>query len=234
LDRPLAIRCTVAVAAAVTEGRTLIEDLDAIHIEDIDEALEVAKTGAVPVVVSPTLPRLPWEPSVVVDARLAKRNIDTTIDDAPLVVALGPGFTAGVDCHAAIETMRGHSLGRVIWEGSPMPNTGEPGSVGGRSAERVIRAPTSGALNWAVAIGDIVTANDVLGNVKGVPVRARISGVVRGLLPAGYDVERDAKIGDIDPRADRQACYEISDKSLAIGGGVVEAVLTWMGDATNH
>jgi xanthine dehydrogenase accessory factor len=229
LEQPLAIRRTVAVASAVAEGRALIEDLDAIHVENVDEALEVARSGAVPVVVSPTLV-MPGEPSVVVDARLAKRNIDTTIDDAPLVIGLGPGFTAGIDCHAAIETMRGHSLGRVIWEGSPQPNTGEPGLVGGKSAERVLRAPTAGALGWRVAIGDLVARDDVVGDVNGVPVRSRIGGVVRGLLPAGYRVEPDWKIGDVDPRADRQACFEISDKSLAIGGGVIEAVLTWLGD----
>jgi xanthine dehydrogenase accessory factor len=229
LERPLAIRRTVAVASAVIEGRALIEDLDAILIEDIEEALEVAKSGAIPVMVSPSLLQLPWEPSVVVDARLAKQNLDTSIHDAPLVVGLGPGFTAGVDCHAVIETMRGHFLGRVIWEGSPTPNTGEPGIVGGKTVERVVRAPTFGILNWKVAIGDLVAAGDVLGDINGVPVRSRIGGVVRGLLAPRYEVEWDWKIADIDPRGDTSACFEISDKALAIGGGVVEAILTWMG-----
>ena len=160
---------------------------------------------------------------------LAKRNIDTTINDAPFVVGLGPGFTAGVDCHAVIETMRGHFLGRVIWDGTPTPNTGEPGLLGGKSSERVVRAPTFGILSWKVAIADVVAAGDVLGDINGVPVRSRIGGFVRGLLPAGYEVEWNWKIGDIDPRADSSACFEISDKSLAIGGGVVEAILTWLG-----
>jgi xanthine dehydrogenase accessory factor len=229
LEQPLAIRRTVAVSSAVIEGRALIEDLDAILIEDIDEAMEVAKSGAIPVLVSPTLPQLPWEPSVVVDARLAKINIDTTINDAPLVVGLGPGFTAGTDCHAVIETMRGHFLGRVIWDGSPTPNTGEPGMIGGKSGERVVRAPTFGILSWKVAIADMVAAGDVLGDINGVPIRSRIGGVVRGLLTPGYEVEWNWKIADVDPRADRSACFEISDKAISIGGGVVEAVLTWMG-----
>ncbi len=229
LELPLAIRRTVAVASAVNEGRALIEDLDAILIDDIEEALEVAKSDAVPVMVSPDLVQLPWEPSVVVDARLAKRNIDTTINDAPLVVGLGPGFTAGVDCHAVVETMRGHFLGRVIWDGAPTPNTGEPGILGGKSGERVVRAPTFGVLSWKVNIADMVAAGDVLGDINGVPIRSRIGGVVRGLLAPGYEVEWNWKIADIDPRADSSACFEISDKSLSIGGGVVEAVLTWLG-----
>lgn len=228
LPKPLAIRRTVAVASAVIEGRALIEDLDAILVDDLDEAVAVASSGAVPVVVSPSLIQLPWEPSVVVDARLAKQNLDTTINDAPLVVGLGPGFTAGEDCHAVIETMRGHFLGRVIWEGTPTPNTGQPGMLGDKSIERVVRAPTFGVLSWKVAIGDLVAAGDVLGDINGVPVRSRIGGVVRGLLASGHEVEWNWKIADIDPRSDTNACFEISDKSLSIGGGVVEAVLTWL------
>ncbi len=228
LEKPLSIRRTVAVASAVIEDRALIEDLDAIRIDDIDEALEVAKSGAIPVLVSPTLVQLPWEPSVVVDARIAKRNIDTTINDAPFVIGLGPGFTVGVDCHAVVETMRGHYLGRVIWDGEATPNTGEPGLIGGKSTERVVRAPTFGVLSWKVNIADIVAAGDVLGDINGVPIRSRIGGVVRGLLAPGYEVEWDWKLADIDPRADASACFEISDKALSIGGGVVEATLTWL------
>jgi xanthine dehydrogenase accessory factor len=230
LEKPLAIRRTVSVAAAVIEDRALIEDLDAIRVDDIDEALDIAKSGAIPVLVSPTLLQLPWEPSVVVDARIAKRNIDTAINDAPLVIGLGPGFNAGTDCHAVIETMRGHYLGRVIWDGEATPNTGEPGVIGGKSSERVVRAPTFGVLNWKVGIADRVAAGDVLGDINGVPIRSRIGGVVRGLLAPGYEVEWDWKLADIDPRGDSSACFEISDKALSIGGGVVEAALTWLGN----
>ncbi len=229
LEQPLAIRRAVSVAAAVIEDRALIEDLDAIRVDDIDEALEIAKSGAIPVLVSPTLLQLPWEPSVVVDARVAKRNIDTTINDAPLVIGLGPGFNAGTDCHAVIETMRGHFLGRVIWDGEATPNTGEPGMIGGKSGERVVRAPTFGVLSWKVGIADMVAAGDVLGDINGVPIRSRIGGVVRGLLAPGYEVEWNWKLADIDPRADSSACFEISDKALSIGGGVVEAILSWLG-----
>jgi xanthine dehydrogenase accessory factor len=234
LDKPLAIRRTVAVASAVIEERALIEDLDAMRIDDIEEALKAAGSGVIPVMVSPTLPQLPWEPSVVVDARIAKKNIDTTINDAPFVVGLGPGFTAGVDCHAVVETMRGHVLGRVIWEGEATPNTGEPGMIGGRSAERVVRAPTFGVLSWKVNIGDLVAKGDVLGHINGVPIRSRLGGVVRGLLTPGYEVEWNWKLADIDPRADTAACFEISDKALSIGGGVVEAVLTWLNNRASR
>ena len=228
LEQPLSIRRTVAVASAVLEGRALIEDIDAMRVESIDEALEVARSGAIPVMVSPTLLQLPWEPSVVVDARVAKRNIDTTINDAPFVVGLGPGFNAGVDCHAVVETMRGHYLGRVIRDGEATPNTGVPGVVGGKASERVVRAPTFGVLSWKVNIADFVAAGDVLGDINGVPIRSRIGGVVRGLLAPGYEVEWNWKLADIDPRADASACFEISDKALSIGGGVVEAVLGWL------
>ena len=228
LPQPHAIRRSVAVASAVIDGRALIEDLDAIFIEDVDEALEVARSGAVPVLANPTLPKLPWEPSVVVDARHVKANIDTTINDAPLVVGLGPGFTAGVDAHAAIETMRGHFLGRVIWEGTPSDNPAEFDLLGTKASERIVRAPTFGVLGWKVAIGDLVATGDVLGDINGVPVRSRVGGVVRGQLPAGYEVEWNWKIAEIDPHADTNACFEISYEALAVGGGVVEAVLTWL------
>jgi xanthine dehydrogenase accessory factor len=228
LEKPLSIRRTVAVASAILEDRALIEDLDAMRIDDVEEALAVAKSGAIPVLVSPELIQLPWEPSVVVDARIAKRNIDTTINDAPLVIGLGPGFAAGVDCHAVVETMRGHYLGRVIWDGEATPNTGEPGVIGGKSSERVVRAPTFGVLSWKVNIADFVAAGDVLGDINGVPIRSRIGGVVRGLLAPGYEVEWNWKLADIDPRADTSACFEISDKALSIGGGVVEATLSWL------
>jgi xanthine dehydrogenase accessory factor len=228
IARPMAIRRAVAVATAVREGRALIEDIDAILVDDPVVALDMARSGAVPVLIDPRLPGEPIKPSVVVDARLAKYNIDTTIDDAPFVVALGPGFTAGQDCDAVVETMRGHTLGRVIWEGTATANTGAPGLIGGKSAERVVRAPTPGVLSWKVSIGDLVATGGVLGEINGVPIRSRIAGVVRGLLPGGYDVEWGWKLADVDPRAEPEACFTISDKSLSVGGGVVEAVLSWL------
>ena len=232
LAAPLAIRLPVSVSSAVSEDRVMVEDLEAIRVDDVASVAAVARSGAVPVLVSPSLPQMTWQPSVVVDARLAKRNIDTTIGDAPLVVALGPGFTAGDDCDVVVETMRGHSLGRTIWDGPAIPNTGNPGLIGGKTSERVIRAARDGVLNWTVAIAETVSADQVIGDIGGDPIQTRINGVVRGLLPSGYTVETRWKVADIDPRADASACFEISDKSLAVGGGVLEAVLTWL-DSTS-
>ncbi len=228
LARPLTIRRTVAVSSAVSEGTFRVDGLSAVRVESPAAAVEAALFGRVPVLVDPGLPELPVRPSVVVDARLAKRNIDTSIDDAPLVVGLGPGFTAGVDCHAVVETMRGHRLGRVIRAGSAAPDTGVPGVIGGEAGARVVRASTSGTLIWRVAIGDTVGAGEVLGDIDGEAIEAPLSGVVRGLLSEGEALQ-GLKIADIDPRADAAACFEISDKSLAVGGGVVEAVLAWLG-----
>ena len=223
LAHPLTIRRTVAVSSAVTDGEIDIEGMRAVLAPDADTAAALAREGVVGVVVSPELPAL--DAHVVVDARLAKRNIDTTVDDAPLVVGLGPGFTAGLDCHAVVETLRGHRLGRVLWSGSAAPDTGIPGTIGSRSAERVLRAPTGGTATWRVAIGDFVEEDDTLGEIGDRPVTTPFAGVVRGLIHERVPVTTGLKIGDIDPRPDRTACFEISDKALAIGGGVLEAVL---------
>ncbi len=226
LALPLTIRRTVAVSSAVTDRRYRVEGMEAVLAADPGAALALATRGAVAVMVSPELPSI--EAAVVVDGRLAKRNIDTTIDDAPLVIGLGPGFTAGVDCHAVVETMRGHHLGRVLWTGSAAPNTGTPGEIGGRSAERVIRAPVEGCASWQVSIGDLVDAGQPLGQVGRQPLAAPFAGTVRGLIHESVQLAPGMKIGDIDPRCDPVACHEISDKALAIGGGVTEAVLTWL------
>ncbi len=216
--RPLTVRRTVAFSTAVTDGAITVDGVAAV----LDAA---ATTERVAVVVSEGIPDL--DPSVVVDARMAKEPQDTSLDDAPLVIGLGPGFTAGVDAHAVIETNRGPGLGRVIWEGSAEGDTGVPAEIGGESARRVLRAPSDGEVAWDAAIGDRVTAGQVLGNVHGLPVSATITGVIRGLIAPG-PVSVGLKIGDIDPRDDPELCYHISDKSHAIGEGALEAVMTWI------
>ena len=228
LGAPLTIRRTVAFSTAVTDGSITVEGITARRVATVAEAQDIARGGEVAVAVAQTLDEFPVAASVVVDARLAKRNLDTSLDDAPLVIALGPGFEAGRDCHAVVETRRGHRLGRVLWEGTAAADTGVPGVVGGKSSERVLRAEVPGRLQWSVAIGEMVAAGQVMGTVAETPVAAGVSGVVRGLLAGGREVEPGLKIADIDPRNDPQACFEISDKALAIGGGVVEAVLAWL------
>jgi xanthine dehydrogenase accessory factor len=159
---------------------------------------------------------------------MAKRNLGTDMSQAPLVIALGPGFDAGVNCHAVIETQRGHDLGRVIWSGSAHADTGIPGAVNGRDVNRVLRAPAAGRVEWLREIGDLVTTGELLGTVAGNVVPSPFDGVVRGLIASGSEVTAGLKIGDVDPRAERRACFTISDKALAVGGGVLEAILTWM------
>ena len=262
LERPLVVRRAVALATAVLQHQITIETLHAQLAESVEQALKLAHSGTIPVLVAPELsvigdqlsvignqlsvisnrspyakrsrsditdhriPNTEHRTPILIDARMAKRNIDTQIDQAELVIALGPGFTAGVDCHAVIETMRGHSLGRVIWQGSAIPNTGTPGIVAGKGAERVLRAPAAGRVDWRLAIGDLVTEGQMIGNVAGKPVTAPFAGVLRGLIAPGTQVPAGLKIGDLDARADVAACFTISDKALAIGGGVLEAILT--------
>jgi xanthine dehydrogenase accessory factor len=230
LPAPLAIRRTVAFASAVADGEVVVdagEPVPARLVDTADAAAELARDGAVAVLVSPDLPEFAEPVSIVVDARLAKRNLGTHMDDAPLVVGLGPGFTAGDDCDVVVETKRGHRLGRTIWRGAAEPNTGIPGAVGGAAGERVVRAPTDGTVAWTVAIGDVVEAGAVLGTVDVATVSAPIGGVVRGLIAPGFDAYVGLKIADVDPRADRAACFEISDKARLVGAGVLDAILTW-------
>jgi xanthine dehydrogenase accessory factor len=228
LERPLTIRRTVAYSTAITAGSIVVDGIEGRRVNSPDEAIATASHRVVPVLVSPEIPEMPM--SVIVDARIAKRNLGTAIGQAPLVVALGPGFTAGVDSHAVVETMRGHDLGRVIWTGKAASNTGVPGSIGGESADRVIHAVTDGELTWAVTYGDTVERGQILGHVDDSAVRARIDGMVRGLLLPG-SVIGGLKIADIDPRIDPAAIHHISDKALSVGGGVLETILIWLNDA---
>lgn len=243
LPHPLVVRRAVALATAVHQQTITIENITGRLVDTAVAAFALAQTGEIPVLVAPELtgigglfpipdPRSPIP--ILVDARMAKRNIDTEMNQAGLVVALGPGFTAGVDCHAVIETMRGHTLGRVIWQGSAIANTGTPGIVAGKGAERVLRAPQAGLVNWRFEIGDFVEQGVVMGDVAGAAVVAPFAGVVRGLIAAGTAVRAGLKIGDVDARADRSACFTISEKALAIGGGVLEAILTHLNHQQLH
>lgn len=233
LPRPLVVRRAVAVATSVLDGAITIESLTARRVDTFQQALDLATTDVVPVLVSPDLPtdHLESPLPILVDARMAKRNIDTRIDQAGLVIALGPGFTAGTDCHAVVETMRGHRLGRVLWHGRALPNTGTPGIVAGKGAERVLRAPVAGIVHWKLDIGDLVQDEQIIGEVDGEAVVAPFDGVVRGLIAEGTAVGAGFKIGDVDARGDRDACFTISDKALSIGGGVLEAILTHLNEA---
>ena len=226
IEKPTAIRRTVAFSEAIVHGETRVEEITARCARDSKEAQDLLGQGILPVLVDPEgrcIPEL--KPDAVVDAILAKRNLGTAMTDAPIVVGVGPGFTAGVDCHAVVETMRGHTLGRTYYEGSALPNTGIPGLIGGFSGERVLRAPADGVFRALAAIGDQVQEGDVAGEVDGRPMLCTLTGVLRGILADGTVVHQGMKAGDIDPRCKVDHCYTASDKALSVGGGVLEAIL---------
>lgn len=229
LAQPLVVRRTVAFASAVYDGAITVEGVTARRAESLDDARRLLDGGSVPVLVDPETRARPFfVPRVLIDAIMAKRNTGTRITDAPLVLALGPGFVPGVDCHAVIETQRGHNLGRVLWDRAAEANTGVPGEIGGRNAERVLRAPGEGRVTSVVSIGDTVVRGQVIARVGNAEVRAPFDGILRGLVHDGLAVNAGTKIGDVDPRSDRAICFTISDKALAVGGGVLEAVLAWI------
>ena len=226
LPQPTAIRRTVCFSQAIVLGETTVEGVRAVRADTASQALERLAEGVVPVLPDPALTCLTsLRPDALVDAILAKKNLGTHITDAPVVVGVGPGFTAGMDCHAVVETMRGHTLGRVIYDGAALPNTNIPGLIGGYAGERVLRAPADGVFHQILNIGDEVKAGDIAGEVDGQPMRCTIGGVLRGLLADGTPVHKGMKSGDVDPRCRPEYCTTASDKALAVGGGVLEAIL---------
>ena len=234
LPTPTSIRRTVCFSEAIRLGETRVEGVRGVLCTDAATASTVARAGDVAVLVDPEASCVAeLAPDALVDAILAKRNLGTRRGMAPVVVGVGPGFTAPVDCDAAVETMRGHYLGRVYYEGSPLPNTAVPGLIGGYAGERVMRAPADGVFEPCVEIGATVRAGDVCARVAGEPMRATIDGVVRGLLQAGVRVTAGMKSGDVDPRCHPEYIETSSDKALAVGGGVLEAILALSGGAAD-
>jgi xanthine dehydrogenase accessory factor len=220
---PTAIRRSVALCEAAYDGFAQVEDMNCRRVSDIDELENCWQAREIPLLVDPageTIGQI--KPSAVIDAILAKRNLGTHRDMAPITIALGPGFRAGEDVDAVIETMRGHDLGRLIFKGSAMANTGIPGEIGGKSSQRVIHAPASGAVIHKKQIGDVVQGGDVLFTVGGIEVRAPFTGLLRGLIREGAAVPQGMKIADIDPRADVD-WHTISDKARCLGGAALEA-----------
>lgn len=225
--QPVAVRRSVSFAQAVYDGETQIEGVTGKLIQSPSEMSACWNEEAVPVIVDPELNLLEdFQPLVLIDARMRKRHVDLPLDIAEIVIGLGPGFVVGDNCHAAVETNRGHFLGRVYWEGSPEPDTGIPGKVQAYTKERVLHAPAGGQVVTQVKIGDTVKAGDPILSVGGERVPAPFDGVVRGLIHEGVEVREGMKVGDVDPRPETFRCWYVSEKSLAIGGGVLEAILT--------
>ncbi len=230
LPHPTTIRRTVAFSRAILEKTAKVEDVTAIYADSCREVEEILQKSAIPVLADPPCAcRQELRPDALVDAILAKRNLGTRITDAPVVVAVGPGFCAGRDCHAVVETMRGHYLGRVILHGEPIPNTNTPGNIGGYTTERVLRAPCGGVFHPVLDIGAQVHAGEVAGTVDTTPMLCTIDGTLRGILPDNTPVFAGMKSGDIDPRCQLAHCFCASDKALAVGGGVLEALLALTG-----
>jgi xanthine dehydrogenase accessory factor len=226
IAQPLAVRRKVSFCEAVYDGNVEIEGVKATLVSSAQEAQSVWDRGEIPMLVDPECrTRTVLRPQVLVDAVLAKRNLGTAIHDAPLVIGVGPGFDAGRDCHFVVETNRGHHLGRLLVSGSAEPNTGIPGPVMGITEDRVLRAPANGDWNRDLDIGSFVKTGDRIGTVGGITVKARIAGVIRGLIRQGVKVHQGMKIGDIDPRGRPEYCNTISEKALAVAGGVLEGIL---------
>ena len=236
VPQPSAIRRNVAFCEAVYQGSQTVEDMTCYRADSVQQARQYLLEGKLTVLVDPVGESISaLKPLAVVDAILAKKNLGTNRNMAPITVALGPGFTAGEDVDAVIETKRGHHLGRVLWSGSAVPNTGIPGIIGRYGKERVIHSPAKGVLRNVKKITDMVCKGETIAIVETengiVPVAATLDGILRGLIRDGYPVNVGFKMADIDPRADEfDNCFTISDKARCIAGGVLEAILQRKGE----
>lgn len=224
-EDPSCVRRRVCYAEALYENEVSIKEVTARKAEAVDAVEKILSEGIVPILIDPNARSLSaLKPSVLVDARLLKRNIDTSLGMAPVVIGLGPGFVVGKNCHAAVETNRGETLGQVIYEGSPQEDTGIPAPVDGFAEERILRSPADGILKCKKDIGERIKAGERVADVADQAVVSRIDGIVRGLARDGLHVKRGQKIGDIDPRKDNQELFVISDKAQAVAAGVLAAI----------
>lgn len=223
---PLAVRRQVSFCEAVHERTMTVEGIAALRVTGTAELGAAWASGRIAVRVDPRGESIRCcRPDILIDATVAKRNLGLSVADAPLVIALGPGFVAGQDCHVVVETNRGHNLGRLFRAGTAEADSGVPGNIGGYTTERVLRAPDDGVCSAARQIGDRVRRGEVVGRVDATPVIASIDGVLRGFIRPGSQVSRGLKIGDIDPRGEPSYCRTLSEKARSLGGSVLEAVL---------
>ena len=231
IEKPTTVRCTVAFSRVVYDGAATVTGVTARLAKDAADARRIIGEGEIPILIDPEYKEAKkLEPAVLVDAIIAKKNLGTTRDMAPLTIALGPGFVAGQDVDVVVETKRGHKLGRIIRAGSAAPNSGVPGVIGGYGAERVIHSPAAGVFRNRRAIADFVEAGETIALLETpegetVPVTTQISGILRGLLRDGYPVPKGFKVADVDPRREElENCFLISDKARCIAGSVLELV----------
>ena len=227
-EKPSAIRREVAFCDAVYDGIKEVEGVVCRRISGTEECEKIWEQGEIPLLVDEDASVIPaLHPAVVIDAILAKKNLGTSREMAPLTIALGPGFEAGKDVDFVVETKRGHQLGRIIRNGAAIPNTGIPGIIGGYGKERVIHAPVSGSIRNLSNIADLLEKGQTIAMIGNTPVAASLTGVLRGIIHDGYEVFQGMKIADIDPRKEeKQNCYTISDKARCIAGGVLEIIIS--------
>lgn len=227
-EKPSAIRREVAFCDAVYDGIKEVEGVVCRRISGTEECEKIWEQGEIPLLVDEDASVIPaLHPAVVIDAILAKKNLGTSREMAPLTIALGPGFEAGKDVDFVVETKRGHQLGRIIRNGAAIPNTGIPGIIGGYGKERVIHAPVSGRIRNLSNIADLLEKGQTIAMIGNTPVAASLTGVLRGIIHDGYEVFQGMKIADIDPRKEeKQNCYTISDKARCIAGGVLEIIIS--------
>jgi xanthine dehydrogenase accessory factor len=228
LEQPLAVRRKVSFSQAVYDGIIEIEGLKAERADSYRQAEDIIKLGKIPVLVDPSCEsRHELRPDIIIDARMTKRPPELPFPSAVFMIGLGPGFSAGVNCQAVIETIRGPFLGRVIWDGSAELNTGVPDTVGAYRDERVLRSPDDGRIFAIAQIGDQLKPGQLVALVAGKSIYSPFEGVLRGLIQDGLYVSKGMKVGDVDPRNDPRLCRLVSEKALAVGGGVLEAILSW-------
>lgn len=226
ISEPTTVRRTVAFSQAVYDKEAEVEGIRAVLASEKEEIYNIIEAGNIAILVDEKAKILDeLKPEIIIDAIVAKKNLGTNINDAKIVIAIGPGFTAGVDCHCVVETKRGHYLGKAIYSGSAIPNTGVPGDIGGYTKERIIRASDDGKISPVANIGDYVQNGEIVAYVNETPIFAEINGIVRGMLQKDIKVFKGMKSGDIDPRCEKNHCFTISDKARSIGGGVLEAIL---------
>ena len=232
IARPSTIRRSVALSDAIYNGKKVVENLTCVKVNNVDEAKGILVDNNIPILIDENLNNIQViKPDILVDSILAKKNLGTNINMANLVIGIGPGFYASKDCHYVIETMRGHNLGRVIKEGSTLPNTGIPGLIANHSKDRVIHAEVTGKIRNIKNISDIVKKDEIIAYIDDFKVKATIDGILRGLIADGFEVEKGLKIADIDPRIDEQNnCWTISDKARSIGGAVLMTILNYYKD----
>ncbi len=226
IEKPTAIRRAVAFSEAIYSKEIEVEGVRAVHVDRIEDIFHEINKGNIPVYIDPTGKCIDEiSPLAVVDAILAKRNLGTHMDMAPITIGIGPGFEAGVDVDLVIETKRGHFLGKVIHEGPAIANTSIPGDILGHTEDRIIRATAEGQVMPLIEIGDMVEKGQLICKIGDTQVIANISGIVRGMIKEGLFVAKGYKIGDIDPRGERENVFTISEKARAVGGGVLEAIM---------